>query len=182
MCFIHIGSILQEVVVEIERDAQQEFRINGVLAEGVVEAGAFHAELAGQPRHGAALPLQLILNAAAYLQAVDSQPQPFAPIKLHQAGIRNRTKILTDAERTRSAGIKPLRIPKLLFRLANFPFIHFVSVFSRLTFHSKQVVFQLIDYQHLIHIHTDPLKINLQTYLKPMIRLAKIVIIFIHVV
>ena len=46
--FVHVGHVLQEVVVEEEGYAQQKLQIDGVLAESVIEAGALHAELPGE--------------------------------------------------------------------------------------------------------------------------------------
>ena len=64
------------------RDPQQVLRVDGVLAEGVVEACALHAKLLGEPRNGAPLPFQLFMDALPDSQVVDGQFQPFAPIQV----------------------------------------------------------------------------------------------------
>ena len=63
MCITQIRHILQEVVLKMEGDAHEKLQIDGVIVEGVVEAGALHIELPCQPGDTAALLFQLVVDA-----------------------------------------------------------------------------------------------------------------------
>ena len=134
------SDVVQEVVLEEKRNAQHKLHVDGVLAEDVVEAGAFHAELAGQPCHGTALPLQLILDAAAYLQVVDCQLQPFVPVELHDAWLRHQAAHirigLRNGEAFGNAGAKSLLVPHFILSFIFRLYIHFQCVFDSMQYDS----------------------------------------------
>lgn len=62
---------------------QQKLHIDGVLAKDIIQAGAFHAKLCGQPRHRAALDSQLFTDTTAYAEFLYRQLQPIVPAERH---------------------------------------------------------------------------------------------------
>ena len=77
---VDVGQILHKVVAKISRNLHQHFYVYGVLPEGVVEAGAFHADLLGEPCNGSALVDQFVVDAATDAHVVDGQFEPFASV------------------------------------------------------------------------------------------------------
>ena len=66
-----VDDVLHEVVVKEYGDEHQQLEVDGLLLEGVVEAGAVHAELFGEPCHRLLLLGQFGLYALAYFKFVE---------------------------------------------------------------------------------------------------------------
>jgi len=62
-----LRKVVEEVVAQDARDAYQQLRVAGLPGEDFVDVGSGIAELGGEPRDGASLVGQYLLDSAAYV-------------------------------------------------------------------------------------------------------------------